>query len=278
MILVFDRGRSHAVPLQALSGFQGLFQSDDFSAYETLVKKLAGVRRAGCAAHSRRKFYEAALQADRQGIWFIGRFRELYRIEDEVRDMSPEQRQAIRTAKAPSLWAEMKARAEQLQPLVLPQSLLGKAMRYFLHEYEALLIYLERPDYQIDNNLVENVMLRSTLCFLSRDARNAEKSEITVISRRICRTSLGITARVGGWLRHCVGLRGGGGLKHIWAGTTFRDHRCSSFWPVASSACVVRPVTYVVPDKNGRSLKAIESRTSGDRREFRQLPTTASHI
>ena len=156
VILVFDRGRSHEVPLQALAGFKGLFQSDDFSAYETLVKKLAGVRRAGCAAHSRRKFYDAALQGDRQAIWFIGRFRELYRIEDEVRNISPEERQAIRTAKAPPLWAEMKTRAQQLQPLVLPQSLLGKAIRYFLHEYDALQIYLERPDYQIDNNLVEN--------------------------------------------------------------------------------------------------------------------------
>ena len=156
VILVFDQGRSHEVPMKALDGFAGLFQSDDFSAYETLVKKLPGLRRAGCAAHSRRRFYAAALQGDRQAIWFIGRFRELYRIEDQVRDSSPEVRQAARTAKAPPLWAEMKTRAEQLQALVLPQSLLGKAIRYFLHEYDALQIYLERPDYQIDNNLVEN--------------------------------------------------------------------------------------------------------------------------
>ena len=156
VILVFDRGRSHEVPLQALAGFKGLFQSDDFSAYATLVKKLPWLRRAGCAAHSRRKFYAAALQGDRQAIWFIGRFRELYRIEDEVRDISPDERQGIRTAKAPPLWAEMKTRAEQLKPLVLPESLLGKAIRYFLHEYDVLQVYLERPDYQIDNNLIEN--------------------------------------------------------------------------------------------------------------------------
>ena len=49
VILIFDRGRSHEAPKKALEGFQGLFQSDDFSAYETLVKKLPGVRRAGCA-------------------------------------------------------------------------------------------------------------------------------------------------------------------------------------------------------------------------------------
>ncbi len=156
VILVFDRGRSHEVPKQALGEFRGVFQSDDFSAYETLQKKLPGLRRAGCAAHSRRKFYEAALQGDRQGIWFITRFRELYRIEDEARGKSPEERKALRDAKAPALWAEMKGRAEELKPLALPQSLIGKAIRYFINEHAALQVYLERGDYEIDNNLVEN--------------------------------------------------------------------------------------------------------------------------
>jgi transposase len=158
VILVFDQGRSHEVPLKALTGFRGLFQSDDFSAYETLVKKLPQLRRAGCAAHSRRKFYEAALQGDRQAIWFIGRFRELYRIEDAARNVSPHERQTLRMAQAPALWMEMQSRAEQLQKLVLPQSLLGKAIRYFLHEFDVLRVYLERPDYQIDNNLVEGAI------------------------------------------------------------------------------------------------------------------------
>ena len=156
VILIFDPSRSHEVPKKALEGFAGLFQSDDFSAYEALIKKRPGLRRAGCAAHSRRKFYTATLEGDRQAVWFIGRFRELYRIEDEVREVSPEERQTVRTAKAPALWAEMKTRAEQLRPLLLPESSLGKAIRYFLHEYDGLQIYLERPDYCIDNNLVEN--------------------------------------------------------------------------------------------------------------------------
>jgi hypothetical protein len=156
VVLVFDRGRSHQVPAHQLQGFTGLFQSDDFSAYETLVKKLPGLRRAGCAAHARRRFYQAALEGDRQAIWFIGRFRQLYRIEDETRDRTPQDRQAIRQAQAPAIWAEMKVRADQLQPLLLPGSTLGKAIRYFRNEYAALLIYLERGDYQIDNNLCEN--------------------------------------------------------------------------------------------------------------------------
>lgn len=156
VILVFDRGRSHHVPLKALEGFSGVFQSDDFSAYETLQRKAPELRRLGCAAHSRRRFYDAALQGDRQAIKFIAQFRELYRIEDEVRDKTPEDRQALRTAQAPPIWEAMKTRAEELKPHVLPQSLLGKAIRYFLNEYDVLRVYLERPDYQIDNNLIEN--------------------------------------------------------------------------------------------------------------------------
>jgi hypothetical protein len=56
LLVVFARGRSHEVPAEQLQGFAGLFQSDDFSAYQTLLNKVPGLRRAGCAAHVRRRF------------------------------------------------------------------------------------------------------------------------------------------------------------------------------------------------------------------------------
>jgi transposase len=158
VMLVFDGRRSHQVPLEQLEGFAGAFQSDAYEVYELVKKKRPGLKRLGCAAHARRKFYEAALEGDRQALWFIGRFRELYRIEKEVRQSTPEERQAIRQARAPQIWAEMKTRAEQLQPLLLPKSSLGKAVNYFLNEYPALLVYLEAPHFQIDNNLIENAI------------------------------------------------------------------------------------------------------------------------
>jgi hypothetical protein len=63
-----------------------------------------------------------------------------------------------------------------LQPSLLPQSSLGKAVRYLLNEYAALTGYLDDGDYLIDNNLVENVIPSSGLRSLCRDARNAEQS------------------------------------------------------------------------------------------------------
>ncbi len=158
VILVFDRRRSYQVLDEQLGGFAGAFQSDAYEVYEVLRKSRPGIKRLGCAAHARRKYYEAALEGNRQAIWFIGRFRELYRIEDEVRKVSPEERQAVRQARAPQIWAEMKSRAEELKAAFLPKSSLGKAANYFLNEYQALLVYLESPQFQIDNNLIENAI------------------------------------------------------------------------------------------------------------------------
>jgi transposase len=60
--------------------------------------------------------------------------------------------------KAPAIWQELKARAEDLKPTVLPQSSLGKAISYFLNEYHALIGYLDDGTFEIDNNLVENAI------------------------------------------------------------------------------------------------------------------------
>lgn len=158
VFLVFDRGRSHRVPVEAMSGFSGTFQRDASQVYEVPARKWPKVRRLGCAAHARRRFYDAALEGDRQALWFIGHFRPLYQIQDAVRDLPDSERQALRPARAPQIWVEMKTRAEELKPTLLPQSTLGKAIGYFLNEDEGLRVYLEAPEFQIDNNWVENAI------------------------------------------------------------------------------------------------------------------------
>ena len=67
-----------------------------------------------------------------------------------------------------------RAEAIRADPRVLPQSTLGKAVRYLLNEYTALVGYLRDGRFEIDSNLVENVIQSFGLRFLSRDACNAE--------------------------------------------------------------------------------------------------------
>jgi transposase len=157
VIVEFNPSRGQAAPKAKLEGFKGAVQADAYEVYPCIERDLPGIKRLGCLAHSRRRFYKAALEGDRQAIWFIGQIRNLYRIERDATLMAAEDRHRYRQEKnAAAIWQEMKTKAEELQTKHLPQSSLGKAVRYYLNEYEPLVRYLEDGKYLIDNNLCEN--------------------------------------------------------------------------------------------------------------------------
>ncbi|MHB1308690.1 MAG: IS66 family transposase [Limisphaerales bacterium] len=68
-------------------------------------------------------------------------------------------------AQAPALWLAMKRRAQALRvdPRVLPQSGLVKAINYFLNEQTALVGYLRDGRFEIDSSLVGNDMRPSVV-------------------------------------------------------------------------------------------------------------------
>jgi len=158
VLLEFHRSRGHQVPLERLKGFRGTIQADGYTAYKTLQDKMPGLRRIGCTSHSRRKFHKALKESVGDSLWFIGQIRRLYKLERQAADWSGPERLRLRRKEAAPIWKAMKQRALELTTARthLPQSSMGKALRYFLNEYTALVGYLRRPEFQIDNNLVEN--------------------------------------------------------------------------------------------------------------------------
>ncbi len=156
VILEFSRSRGQEVPRQRLQGFRGTIQTDAYEVYAALERKDSALQRNGCLTHARRRFYKALQESFVEALWFIAQIRQLYRIEDQVRHLAPDQRYQIRQEQAPAIWEALKKRAEQLQPKLLPKSTLGQAVNYFLKEYDALLRYLQAGRFEIDNNLVEN--------------------------------------------------------------------------------------------------------------------------
>jgi transposase len=159
VFLEYCDGRGQDHPRQRLLPFKGTIQTDAYQVYKSLHQERPGeLKRLGCLAHARRLFRQAARDSSVQAIWFIAQIRQLYRIEDELCEATPEQRKAVRRQKAPAFWRALKRQALQLQadPRLLPQSSLGKAVNYFLKEYTALVGYLRDGRFEIDNNLVEN--------------------------------------------------------------------------------------------------------------------------
>ena len=159
VFLEFCGGRGREGPEKRLVNFKGTIQTDAYAVYDSLRRQRpTELKRLGCLAHIRRKWYKAAEESCTEAVWFIAQIRQLYRIEDETRDLTHPERKALRRQKAPVLWRAMKRRALELRanPRFLPQSSLGKAVKYFLSEYTAVVGYLRDGRFEIDNNLVEN--------------------------------------------------------------------------------------------------------------------------
>ncbi len=156
VILVFDPSRGQQPVRDRLKNFTGTIQTDAYDVYEALRKRQSSLQRIGCLAHSRRRFYAAARENLGDAAWFISQIRRLYQIEDEIRDLTPQERYRLRLERVPAIWQSLKAKAEDLTPRTLPKSTLGNAVRYFTNDYEALTGYLRDGRFEIDNNLVEN--------------------------------------------------------------------------------------------------------------------------
>ena len=156
VVLVFNRSRGLDAVKDRLKRFKGTIQTDAYEVYESLANNQPGIKRNGCLAHVRRRFYAALRQNFSQAVWFIAQIRLLYRIEDEIRALPPAERKALRQERAPAIWKAMKDKAEELKPALLPKSTIGDAVSYFLNDYDALLGYLDDGRFEIDNNLIEN--------------------------------------------------------------------------------------------------------------------------
>ena len=159
VFLEFHPSRGRDGPRERLRGFHGTMQTDGYELYDALRKEQPSrLKRIGCVSHARRKFYQALLESCSQALWFIGQMRQLYQLERQLKAASPQERRKGRLQKTPALWLAMKRRAEAIRadPRVLPKSTLGKAVRYLLNEYTALVGYLRDGRFEIDSNLVEN--------------------------------------------------------------------------------------------------------------------------
>jgi len=158
VILDFDRSRGMKPVQQRLKDFTGTIQTDAYEVYQSLERKESRIERLGCMAHSRRRFYAALQENLPQAVWFISQIRLLYRIEDEARKLGASERHVFRQQNAPAIWEALKTKALELQPKFLPKSTMGKALSYFIDEYQALTGYLRNGRFEIDNNLVENAI------------------------------------------------------------------------------------------------------------------------
>jgi transposase len=99
-LVAFDatETREHVGPLHFLEGFEGYLQGDAYSGNLTLRNK-SPVSMVGCMAHLRR-YFVVALEKDPRAAHFIAVIKKLYEIEEQARDLGPDERRALRPSHA----------------------------------------------------------------------------------------------------------------------------------------------------------------------------------
>jgi len=166
----FDPGRGHEVALDLLAGFVGKLQSDAYSAYSALARRVAGIKLFACWAHARRKFHDAMLSVGDPGAcWYVAEIQKLYRVERKAREekLDAEARSRLRREESAPVLERIKQRLERdaANPEILPSSALGKAVSYTREHWPLLERYAEEDngEVDIDNNSVENAIRPSAV-------------------------------------------------------------------------------------------------------------------
>jgi hypothetical protein len=158
----YDPGRGAGVPKRLLEGFKGYLQTDGYDGYNAVVAA-NDLTHVGCMAHARRRFNDAVKAQGRnrkrgkahRGLSLI---RKLYRVEGQVRKLTPQNRYAHRQKRALPVLDELRIWLDDALPQVPPTSATGKALSYLHNEWDQLIRYLDDGRLEIDNNAAENAI------------------------------------------------------------------------------------------------------------------------
>src|SRR5450631_3992666 len=160
VVFDFRLGRGRDGPKRFLGQFEGILQTDGYTAYD----QIGGPRmvHAACWSHARRQFFEAVQLNPRDPVAtpIVARMDELFAVDAEARRraIGLTGRHAQRKKRARPLLDEIRGRIEAAQSVALPSSALSKACQYALTLWRKLTCFLEYPELELSTNLAENSM------------------------------------------------------------------------------------------------------------------------
>jgi transposase len=160
VVFDFRLGRGRDGPKQFLGQFEGLLQTDGYSAYD----QIGGPKmvHAACWSHAERYFSEAVQlnPQDPVATAIVARIDELFAIDAEAhrQALSLEARHALRQEQSRPLLEGIRKQIEAARSVALPAGALAKACHYTLTLWEKLNRFLEYPELELSNNLAENSM------------------------------------------------------------------------------------------------------------------------
>ena len=166
VLFQYERTRAGYHPAEFLGDqFGGYFTCDGYQAYHSLPERITVT---GCMAHARRRFDEAltVLKKDftkeqlkeTTAYQAMARIGMLYKIEEMIRDKTPEERHTERQKQAKPLLEAFFEWLHSLEDSVDRSSLIGEAILYAINQETYLKRYLDDGHLSIDNLAAERAL------------------------------------------------------------------------------------------------------------------------
>jgi len=161
VLMHYSANRSGNTAASLFKGFKGHLQTDGYKGYN-VVANSEGVTQLGCWAHARRKFADIVKSgvSDRQSKEYashvVKMIAKLYKIEREIKDLPPDQKQDRRDKQSRPIVNAIKAwlDANFLKVQAL-NGAIAKAFVYISNQFVKLSVFLDDGHLAIDNNNAE---------------------------------------------------------------------------------------------------------------------------
>jgi hypothetical protein len=159
----FSVDRKGAHPSAHLRGYTGIVHADGFTGFNGLFGEGLATEQA-CMVHVRRKFVDVF---ERDGSTIAGktieRIARLYAVEKDARYKPPDERVALRQARARPIFDELESWLKSQLPKISGKTKLAEAIRYALGRMPKARTYLENGQLELDNNICERSIRPLTL-------------------------------------------------------------------------------------------------------------------
>ena len=174
IVYEYQKTRHSDHPKEYYREFNGILVTDGLEQYHKLARETDGIRNANCFAHARRHFanaIKAAGKGNREAIQSSAAYKALvriggiYKLEEALKDLSPEERLRERQASVRPLVEEYFAwvRKTLADNTVLPKGETAKGLNYSLNQEEYLKVFLTDGEVPIDNSASERALRNFTV-------------------------------------------------------------------------------------------------------------------
>jgi hypothetical protein len=150
---------------ELIGDFTGFLLGDGYAGYARFAEehRLAGL--AGCNEHARRKFNDAALVSDVFAREIVDEFGLIYAVERKAKrdGTSGDELVGLRQREARPVFERLLKRLTELSLNPMINGALGRAVTYFLRQYDRLTLYLRQASLPIGNNDLERLIRKIAL-------------------------------------------------------------------------------------------------------------------